>query len=131
MFAVRGKAFGHLQLARLQSVTNVGQIGRAAQDLLHERRLALFAKFQLSNRLLEGQPRGKLTNEVQSPRRVANVPFPAFVRLETLDATFDNVRFESLGVRARGHVNDGELTAICRCENGRCSGGGGCGRRDT
>lgn len=89
----RRKAFRHFQLRRLQPVANVGQIGGAGQNRLHQWRQTLGAKLQLHKRVGQGQIGRQLADQIQAPRRMANVLFGASVRLHAIQAALDNVRF--------------------------------------
>lgn len=54
MGAMGGKAFRHLQLGRLDPVSNVGEVGGSLEDLAHQRSFGLVTELKLQQSLLEG-----------------------------------------------------------------------------
>lgn len=110
MRAVGSEALGDLQLARLHSMPDVGQVGRTSNDLRHQRRHLLLTKHELLQGLRNRVPGRELTNQIHPPRRVANVPLVTNVLPKLIHPALDDEGphlLVSIGVRKRGEVFGG------------------------
>ena len=93
-----------LELTRLKTITDIGEVRRPSNHIRHAWRHPLIQEGELLHRLWNGEARGKLADQVHPPGRVTDVLVISDVRSKILAPAFDYKRpyaLMAIGMRER------------------------------
>jgi len=90
------ETLGDLELTRLETIADIGEVRRPSNHIRHAWRHPLIQEGELLHRLWHGEARGKLADQVHPPGRVTNVLIISDVLSKILAPAFDYERLDVL-----------------------------------